>query len=202
MRPLRLFRKIALLTCALFVLGGVGACVTPPPPKPQFPELTFTHLPTITLGVASIEIVDNFTPPSDPKHVENRMPVTPEHALKNWARDRLRANGVSGVAKFIIENASVTETELARSKGLTGVFTTEQAQRYDVGVKVLVRLEGVPRVSEAYAEADITRSQTIPENASVNVRDETLFNLTEQAMKDFDPQMSASIRKHLADFIR
>jgi len=82
------------------------------------------------------------------------------------------------------------------------VFTTEQSQRFDIGVNVEVRLEGVPRVTQAYADAIVTRSQTVPEDATINVREEALFALTEQVMKDFDPQMSASIRKHLADFVR
>ncbi len=200
MRLPRFARKISVLAALLMVMTGLTSCTTPPPP--QFPELTFTHLPQITLGVARIEIVDNFTPPSDPKHVENRMPVTPEKALRNWARDRLQANGVSGVARFIINNAAVTETPLVLKKGLSGVFTTEQSHRYDAGVDVEVRLEGVPRVTQAFAKAAVNRSQTIPEDASINVREETWFDLTEQVMKDFDPQMSASIRKHLADFIR
>ncbi len=200
MRLRRFARKATIAAVLLAVATGLGSCATPPPP--QFPELTFTHLPQITLGVERIEVVDNFTPPSDSKHVENRMPVSPEQALKNWARDRLKANGVSGVAKFIITNASVVETDLARSKGLKGVFTTEQAERYDAAVNVEVRLEGVPRVNQAFAQASVERSQTVAEDASINVREEVLFALTEQVMKDFDPQMAASIRKHLADFIR
>ncbi len=196
----RFFRKSAFLAVLLVAAVGLGSCATPPPP--QFPDLRFTHLPPITLGVERVEIVDNFTPPSDPKHVENRMPVTPEQALRNWARDRLKTEGVSGVAKFIINNAAVTETELTRKKGLSGVFTTEQSHRYDAAVDVELKLEGVPRVTQAYAKASINRSQTVPEDASINVREEMWFNLTEQVMKDFDPQMSESIRKHLADFIR
>lgn len=200
MRLPRFARKATLAAVLLAAAAGLGSCSTPPPP--QFPELTFTHLPQITLGVSKIEIVDNYTPPNDPKHVEDRMPVSPEQALKNWARDRLRANGVSGVAKFIITNAAVVETDLARSKGLKGVFTTEQAERYNASVNVEVKLEGVPRVNRAYAQAAVERSQTVAEDASINVREEVWFALTEQVMKDFDPQMTASIRQHLADFIR
>lgn len=200
MRAIPFLRKSVLMITAVAAIATLGACETPPPPK--YPELTFTHLPTITLGVARIEIVDNFTPPSDPGHIESRMPVSPEEALRSWARDRLQVNGVSGVARFIIENASVVETELPRTKGLKGVFTKDQSQRYDANVNVEVRLEGVPRVTQAYAQAAISRYQTVPEDATINTREDAWFKLTEQVMKDFDPQMSASIRKHLADFIR
>ena len=194
------FRRIASAVICILGLGIVSGCNTPPPP--QYPELTFAHMPVITLGVSRIEIVDNFKPMSDAKHIESLMPTSPETALRNWARDRLRANGVSGVAKFIIEDAAVTETNLARTTGLKGVFTNDQAQRYDARVKVSVRLEGVPRVSEAYAEAEAMHAQTVAENATVNVREQAWFNLTEAVMKDFDPAMATSIRKHLADFVR
>lgn len=200
MQQHRPFRRFVLALVCIFPIAGLFGCATPPPP--QYPELTFTHLPTITLGVARIEIVDNFSPTDNVRHIENRMPSSPETALRNWARDRLRANGVSGVAKFIISKASVTEAELTTTKGLKGVFTNDQSQRYDALVNVSVRLEGVPRVSEAFAEAEISRSQTVAEDATINVREQAWFNLTEAVMKDFDPAMAASIRKHLADFIR
>jgi len=200
MHTLSPFRRLTLAIGFVAGMVGLSACATPPPP--QFPELRYTHLPAITLGVGSIEVVSTAKKSDAALHVESSMPVTPEQAVRNWAKDRLRANGVSGVAKVIIESASVTETELARSKGLKGVFTTEQSQRYDADLKVSIRLEGVPRVSEAFAQAAISRSQTVPEDVSVNVREQALFGLTESVMKDFDPAMAASIRKHLADFVR
>lgn len=186
------------LVFVILVSTGLAACASPV--APQFPELTYTHLPTITLGVARIEVVDMTTQGAG-KHVEDRMPVAPKRALQNWARDRLKAGGVSGVAKFIIEDASVTETDLKRSSGLKGVFTTEQAERYLAKVHVSIKLEGVPRVSQAYAESSVERTQTVGEDATINVRDQAMFDLTEAVMKDFDPLMAASIRQHLADFV-
>lgn len=196
MRSIDAFRRLVFVT---LVSAGLTACASPM--APQFPELTYTHLPTITLGVASIEVVDLTTQSGTGTHVEDRMPVAPKRALQNWARDRLKAGGVSGVAKFIIEDASVVETDLKRSSGLKGVFTTEQAERYVAKVHVSIKLEGVPRVSQAYAEARVDRSQTVGEDATINVRDQAMFDLTEAVMKDFDPVMAASIRQHLADFV-
>ena len=196
MTRLNLSRTIAAFTLIALAVSG---CASPPAPK--FPELRFTHLPKITLDVASIEIVDNFQP-AGVAHIENRMPVSPETALRNWAQDRLQAGGVSGVAKFIINSAAVTETKLTKKGGITGAFTTQQSHRYDAGLRVELRLEGVPRVSKAYAEANVTRSQTLGEDASINVREQMWFDLTESLMKDYDPLMSASIRTHLSDLVR
>lgn len=196
MTRLNLSRTIAAFTLIALAVSG---CASPTAPK--FPELRFTHLPKITLDVASIEIVDNFQP-AGVAHIENRMPVSPETALRNWAQDRLQAGGVSGVAKFIINSAAVTETKLTKKGGITGAFTTQQSHRYDADLRVELRLEGVPRVSKAYAEANVTRSQTLGEDASINVREQMWFDLTESLMKDYDPLMSASIRTHLSDLVR
>ena len=196
MTRLNLSRTIAAFTLIALAVSG---CASPPAPK--FPELRFTHLPKITLDVASIEIVDNFQP-AGVAHIENRMPVSPETALRNWAQDRLQAGGVSGVAKFIINSAAVTETKLTKKGGITGAFTTQQSHRYDADLRVELRLEGVPRVSKAYAEANVTRAQTLGEDASINVREQMWFDLTESLMKDYDPLMSASIRTHLSDLVR
>ena len=205
MRVIKNFSKkipttLRYVTLSLVAILGLAACSTQP--APQYPELTYNHMPKIVLGVAEIQIVSMATQTSGAKHVEVQMPVSPETALRAWARDRLQANGVSGVAKFIIETASVTETDLKKTKGLKGLITKDQSQRYDSKIRATVKLEGVPRVTQAFAQAEVSRSQSITEDATINDREQLWFSLTEATMKDFDPIMSASIRKHLADFVR
>ncbi len=178
----------------------LAACASQPAPK--FPELTYTHLAPINLGVADIQIINNAGPATDANRVDNRMPVSPSTALSAWARDRLKANGVSGTAFFTIEEASVVEVPLPRTSGITGAFTKDQAQRYDLKVRATLRLEGVPRVTQAFADSLVSRSQTVTEDVSLNERNQILFDLTETAMKDFDPAMEASIRQHLGAFVR
>lgn len=190
-------RRVAAL---LIVAFAVASCATQPPP--QFPELRFTHLPPITIGVAKIQIVDARNAASSGNHVEARMPRSPADAVRNWAQDRLQANGVSGVAIFTIEDASVVETNLKTTGGIKGAFTNDQAERYDGRIRATLRLENVPRVTQAYADAAVEHSQTIAENATINDREQVWFDLTEALMKAFDPAMSTSIRQHLADYVR
>ena len=196
----RISKTLRRWTLSLLVVVGLAACTTPT--APQYPELTFTHIPPIVLDVARIEIVSATSSSGDAKHVEAQMPTSPETALRAWARDRLQANGVSGVAKFVIETASVTETDLKKTEGLKGLVTKDQSHRYDSMVRATLSLEGVPRVTQAFAQAEVSRTQSIAEDATINEREQLWFNLTEATMKDFDPIMAQSIRKHLADFIR
>lgn len=198
--PKSFSKTLRCLTLSLIAVMGLAACSTQPAPK--YPELTYNHMPKIILGVAEIQVVSEAIQTSGATHVEAQMPVSPETALRAWARDRLQANGVSGVAKFIIEKASVTETDLKKTKGLKGLVTKDQSQRYDSKIRATIKLEGVPRVTQAFAQAEVSRSQSIVEDATINDREQLWFTLTEATMKDFDPIMSASIRKHLADFVR
>ncbi len=194
------FRTLRSWVLSLVAIVGLSACATEPAPK--FPELTYTHLPPIVLGVAEVRVINNFAPDASRAHVENRMPVSPSTALSAWARDRLQANGVSGTAIFTIDDASVIEVPLPRTKGLTGAFTKDQAQRYDVRIRATLQLEGVPRVTQAFAESVVTRSQTVREDVSLNDRNQIFFDLTESALRDFDPAMASSIQQHLGAFVR
>lgn len=186
---------------ALMVLtAGLTACATPE--RPQFPELRFTHLASITLGVANIQIVEAGGDTLTGTHVENRMPRPPSEAMRNWAQDRLKANGVSGTAIFTIEEASVVGADLATTPGIKGAFTNDQAERYQLRIRATLKLEGVPRVNQAFTDTSVDRSQTVAENATINDREQIWFDMTESSMQEFNKTMEASIRQHLADFVR
>lgn len=190
-------RRFAAL---ILVTAGLVACATPQPP--QFPELRFTHLEPITIGVANIEIREAGTQTLTGVHVEGRMPRPPVQAMRNWAQDRLQGNGVSGTAIFTVEEASVVGVDLATTPGIKGAFTNDQAERYDLRIRATLKLEGVPRVTEAFADTTVNRSQTVAENATINVREQIWFDMTEAGMQEFNKAMEASIRTHLADFVR
>jgi len=192
--------KASIRTSAVLMLLSLGACATPPAAK--FPEITFSHLPKISLDVAAIQIVDGTAAVKAGNHVETQIPASPRVALTNWARDRLSADGGAGLAKFIIEEASVIETDLAVNSDLKAKFTKEQAQRYDAMVRVTLKLEGVPYLTQAQASAEAMRSQTVREDANINQRDTVLFEMVDTLMREFDPAMSQSIRRHLGNAAR
>ena len=117
MRGLRRFTMLGLL-------GALSAC-TLAAERPSYPELTWSHLPPITLDVAEIEIVDASRPTGASPHVEHLFPLPPAEAAGRWARDRLRAGGLANRARFIIQRADVVEVGLKRTEGFYGIFTTD-----------------------------------------------------------------------------
>jgi hypothetical protein len=178
------------------VLLTLAACSSPPP-RPTYPDIRFTGEPPIRLAVASVDIRDEYRPPFQPPNVDHLFPEPPMRAADDWARDRLKSTGLYGRAVFILRNASVIETELPKkSTGITGAFTTEPAQRYDLTLQATVQILDGQGLPVRTANVQTTRSQSVLEGITPNDRDRIWYEMTKAAMADFDKQMEAEIRNN------
>ena len=186
---------------AFFLSLAVAACETPVEQR-AFSEITFRHLTPISLNVAVIDIVVTFQSTLRPPNVEYEFPVPPATAAKRWAAERLQAVGASGRAVVTIVEASVVEVVLKKSTGLKGLFTTDQSERYDATVRVVIDAADLNRQLTARAAAEAKRSRSVRESVTLAEREKTWFALTETLMADFDSAMEEQIRKHLAAFLR
>ncbi len=98
----------------------------------------FRHLPAITFDVASIDVQQPFVSSGQPPSIESQIPVTPAQVARNWARDRLKAGGADGVARYAILDASVREVALKTDKSLTGLLKTQQESKLEGRVEVRI----------------------------------------------------------------
>lgn len=187
-----------LFAVALVILG---ACQNLPPP-PIYPEFRFTQLPKIGLDVARIEVRQSYKSPLQAPNVEHQFPVTPAAAAARWAGDRLAAMGRAGTSVFTIEDASATSERLPLIGGVRGTFTREQSERYTAGLRVRLEVENAGGLARGTASAHATRSQTLPEDISLNERDRAFYLLTEQLINDLNAQLEANIRQHLQPLLR
>ena len=130
-------------------------------------------------------------------NVEHLFPIPPDQVLKRWARDRLKAGGKRGSARFIITQAAVTETSLKIKTGITGAFTTDQAERYDAVIEATLEIYGPGGIRKGFASARVVRSRTVPEGISLNDREKMWFSLTEALMRNFNTEMENNIRSNL-----
>lgn len=193
-----MFRK---LIPGLSLLLFAAACSPAAPPE-KFPEITFQHMQPINLNVARIEYAPRYKPPVAAPNVGHDFPVPPVRAAENWIRDRLRATGASGVATVRINSAVATENKLKVEKGLTGLFTTDQAWRYEVVIDVTITAVDPNRQTKANAQAVARRSRTVPEDISLADREAVWFDITDKAMADFNSTFELQIRKYLDGFIQ
>lgn len=199
MRPPRATGPVLVV---IALLGAVAACGQTAANRPVYPELTYGHLPPIRLDVASVEIVDDYESPLRPPNVEHEFPVTPAAAARRWAKERLKAVGQSGVARAIVRDASVVEVDLKQKGGLTGLFTTEQSQRYDARLVMEIEIRSERGFKDAFVSAEAKRSRTVPENLTLNEREKVYFKITEAVMGDLNAQLEKQINQHLARYLR
>ena len=191
-----LLKKLALL--AIVVLP---ACAAPPPVR--LPDMTFTDRPRFLLDVAEIQVVDQYQPTFRLPNIEHQVPVSPAKAAERWARDRLIPVGTSGVAVVTIKDARVIENSLRITPGVQGVFTKDQAARYDAFIEMSVEIKPINIMApEGAASGRAERSRTVAEGITPNELDRVLYELVEGMMRDVDLQLDVNLQRFLAAFIR
>ena len=184
----------------LIAMIGLAACELTVPQDP-YPELRSSNLEPIRFDVAAIEIERPYEPTAEPPHVELLFPFRPDQAASNWARDRLVAGGSQRRLRYIIKEASATESRLETKTGISGAVTIDQAERYNAVLEIEIQILSDSGVQEGNALARAVRSITIPEDASVNDRERTWYELTEKLMNDMSGQLEKTLSQALFRFI-
>ncbi len=198
MKPL--LTAVSRWVVAAFVVS-LAACETSIP-QIQFPEITFTHLKPIRLDVVDVDFVHKYVPPQALPNVDHRFPQQPAAVAERWAKDRLEPIGISRRARVTLIDAAVTETVLKKREGVTGLFWTDQSERYEARVEMLVEVIDDDGNPQGHAQAVAQHSRTVPEGISLNDREQVWFEIAEDLMKDLDAELDKNIRRYLVRFVR
>ena len=190
--------KGRVLGIALLVLAACEAPVLPAP----LPALSYSHLGPINLDVGRIEIVGQYVPPLKAPNVDHEFPTPPATAMRQWAKDRLRAVGEIRTARLVIKNASAIETKLKTRGGLRGAFTKDQSERYDVTLDVVLEVRSEGGSAVAFANAVVTRSRTVTEGLSLSERERVFYGMTESLMDEVNSELEKNIRQFLVQYLR
>ena len=184
-----------------FAALALSACQsTPPRPAPR--PIDFSNYGPIVLNAGNIDVVDAYRPGGG-VHVEQRSSMPPAQAVRLWASERLQAAGGPGRVRVTIRDASIIENQLAKTGGVKGYFTNDQAQRYDGRIEVEINGEVPGETSfRGMTKAVVTYSTTVPENISLADREATFAEITRRMMDDLNARLDAGIRKDLAPMVR
>jgi hypothetical protein len=190
-------RLIALLSG----LVALTACTQPAPPGAQFADITFQQYPRFTFAVGKIEIVREYAPPGAPPNVDHEFPVSPMQMAERWAHDRLSAVGGPGELRYVIKRASVVETQLPRTTGIRGAFTTDAGQRYEAVLEVEIEVRNERGYRDGLVTARAERRQSVLENISLAERERTWFTMTEGLGRDLNQELERNIQIGLVRFL-
>ncbi|WP_085906644.1 hypothetical protein [Kiloniella majae] len=196
-----------MLSRRSFVLSGLAlsgaalvGCKTAPSTY-EYAELTYSHLPPYNLLVRDVVVDQAYVSPAKSPHVEHLFDVSPAQASERWARDRLYPQGNNNILNFVIKNAAVTESKLEQQKGLTGLFTYDQSERYSGVLEVELQILNDQGFNEASVVAKAERSVTVAENIKLREREKVWYKLTEDLMTEIDRQLQQGIAKHLSQYV-
>lgn len=192
-------RKFFLAFAALALLAGCADTVAPKRPVPHY---VYEKYPSQPLKVATIQIEEQYQMPMKMPNVEHVMPQPLPQAVADWARKRFVATGADGTLVITIKNASVMQKNLARTEGVKGWFTVDQAERYDAKMAVEFRVDGQAIGGSGTGEVISTRGQTIPENASLQSRDETWNAMEQDMIQDLDASTQHMLREKLPGLLQ
>lgn len=191
--------RYALVAAVLIAAAG---CQSASPPRPVQQVISYAHAEPIRLNVASLEVVNEYVPPLREPNVEHEFPVRIGATIERWARERLQPVGSGGMARVVIRDASAVETDLRPTPGLRGAFTTDQAQRYDARAEVVVEIRSDRGLREAFATAAVQRSRSVPENITLNDREQVYFEIVEALVKDLDAELERNMRAFMPLYLR
>lgn len=193
--------RLCHLAALIALIGSFAAWPAALAQEPKFAELTFTHLPRLALDASRVEVVQEYKTPGEKPNVEHLFPVPPADAVSRWAKDRLEPAGKFRLARVVVKQASVLEVPLPKTQGIKGWFTTDQSERYDATVEVVVEIR-TDTGRAAYAAARVKRSQSVEDGISPNKRREVWYAMTEKLMADLDKELERSMRQYLSAYIR
>ena len=183
-----------LLSCGVLLLNACSS----PPPTPSFAPITFTDYPTLKVNAPSIEVQDDFVSPLAPPHVEYEMPVRPVELVRSWVRDRLRPVGSSGVFRVVIKDASVIAEKLPTKGGIEGALTTQQGT--NLSAKISVEFDyDQPNQGSSTTTVNVSRTQTLAEDISINDRDKAYYQLAKDLAADLNREIEAGLNQNMRD---
>lgn len=180
----------------------ITAC-SPAPQPAAIQPIDFSHKPKIALAVSEIRVVENYQSPLKSPNAEHLFPTSPASAVKTWASQRLLASGSNGLLEVVIDDASVIEKELPKTEGVRGMFTDDQAERYDARLRVTLRLyTGERAIADAEGNVSIVRARSIHEKATLAEREQFYQQIVRDMMTQFDSEAELRFRQYFSPYIR
>ena len=184
-----------------FSISLIYGCTTPDPIQ-QFPEITFSHLRSVKINVAKIEVENRFHAPLEAPHIEHLLPMPPSKAMEQWLRDRFQPVGASGTLRLVIEDAKATVAPLSLDKSLRGTLTKQQSQLYQMVARGTLKLEDTNGKVLSSAGAYAERSITTREDITLNTRQKLLLETVIDLMNDFNESIEPNIQSYLKHWLR
>ncbi len=185
-------RKSLLGVAALAVLAVAGCANNAGPPAPQ---LTFANYQTINLNVASAGVQDTFINPSDPQNVASQFVVPPAEAIRRYADNRFKANGMGdGFFTIAIEDARVHIRQIDQNNKVLEWSGVGKEDEY----RVFIQLKVTPQPSgfsgrNGPTTIKMERTLIMPSSVTLAEREMKQVKFLEKLIADVDVKINDAL---------
>jgi hypothetical protein len=136
--------------------------------------------------VATLNIVNNYTPGPDEAALNANNPAPPGTTLMTMLNQRMQPNGQPGTGTITVQAASITEA----GGSLNGQMTVD------------INLTSADGRSTGFAEASVSASQPAPDgDPSSNDMRAALYNMTKQLMTAINVQLPYQITHNISTWV-
>ena len=180
----------------------LGACQTSVN-RTVWPDITFSHRDALAMAVNGVEVSDLSGPSTvePPAHdIRNALPVSPLATMDSWAHQRINPMGGFGTAQVTITENRFVEVPLDTKQGVEGLFTNSQSERYEGVLAVRVEIVG-DAAGSGFVQARATASRTVPEDFSINQREQALYDMVAAIVRNLDERLVAEMQANLSRWI-
>jgi hypothetical protein len=169
---------------ALLSVLALAACSSPPPPI-TFAPLDYSYLRPIVFKVATLNVVDAYTPGADEAQLNSNNPAPPGPTLMAMLNKRMQPSGQPGTGTITVQVASITESD----GNLNGEMTVD------------VNLTSADGRSTGFAEASVSASQGAPDSGDQNAVQTALYQMTKKLMDSLNVQLPYQIAHDIPTWV-
>lgn len=192
------FSRLIFIGYALLL----AACVSTPIYQYASP-VNYEQLPAYGFDVAEVLIINDSNPTDTTAFLAETYDMSPAGALKRWADKRINANGTQGIFSVIVKDANMTVQPLETSGGIKGYFTIEQEEMLSAYLHVILAVEGSARqLPPAEAKISVRASHSIPEGASVDVRERIYHSVINELMASFNAEAEKQMQVYFSAYLQ
>lgn len=189
-------KKICLCFATVLLAACSGMNNNQAAPE-RFSDLHFDNKAPIQLNVKQVDIKSEFTPSFTRPNVEHLFPISIEKTAKTWAKERLEAVDLSSnrIAEFVIQDASVTESEVKAQQ-----FLQKDSLNYHANLKVTLKVIDTKSTVQTTVEA--YRELTMPIDTNIEDKEQHWNDMVVKLFQAFDEHMQINTEKYLNMYIR
>lgn len=189
-------RKHLMMAVALVALLPAAACTTAPQKGPvRRADMTFADMAPLNLNVGSVQVIDNSGAQAQQSLGNSR--VSPQAALANYARRRLKAVGGEGTLGFVIQQATLVAKESEGTGTWTDALQLSQPMEYLATMRIGLDLTGRSTQANVRSAYTLERKKILPAGTSLAERDRELNLLLADMVKSVDEAVYRGLSENL-----